>query len=287
MPGGTARMRDRNKMINFNKIWKNSITEQDFDVSKLTIHDKLNEKFWIRGKLKEDVTEKLMEIAQDFFKSLQDEVPGIPDFEDVTFTGSLASYNYHDLSDIDLHIILDFNKIQESPEILEKFFTVKRIQWNNSHRIMILGHEVEIYIQDSNEEHIANGVFSILRQDWLEMPVKERVDIDYEGTKKKYSAISAEIKELSNMFHEKKYKEVHDYSIMLKEKIKRMRQSGLESSGTYSNENLAFKMLRINGELEILNSLKISSYDKMMSLESGSSIKVKIQENWSNFVSGI
>jgi len=274
-------------MINFNKIWKNSITEQDFDVSKLTIHDKLNEKFWIRGKLKEDVTEKLMEIAQDFFKSLQDEVPGIPDFEDVTFTGSLASYNYHDLSDIDLHIILDFNKIQESPEILEKFFTVKRIQWNNSHRIMILGHEVEIYIQDSNEEHIANGVFSILRQDWLEMPVKERVDIDYEGTKKKYSAISAEIKELSNMFHEKKYKEVHDYSIMLKEKIKRMRQSGLESSGTYSNENLAFKMLRINGELEILNSLKISSYDKMMSLESGSSIKVKIQENWSNFVSGI
>lgn len=287
MPGGTARMRDRNKMINFNKIWKNSITEQDFDVSKLTIHDKLNEKFWIRGKLKEDVTEKLMEIAQDFFKSLQDEVPGIPDFEDVTFTGSLASYNYHDLSDIDLHIILDFNKIQESPEILEKFFTVKRIQWNNSHRIMILGHEVEIYIQDSNEEHIANGVFSILRQDWLEMPVKERVDIDYEGTKKKYSAISAEIKELSNMFHEKKYKEVHDYSIMLKEKIKRMRQSGLESSGTYSNENLAFKMLRINGELEILSSLKISSYDKMMSLESGSSIKVKIQENWSNFVSGI
>ena len=287
MPGGTARMRDRNKMINFNKIWKNSITEQDFDVSKLTIHDKLNEKFWIRGKLKEDVTEKLMEIAQDFFKSLQDEVPGIPDFEDVTFTGSLASYNYHDLSDIDLHIILDFNKIQESPEILEKFFTVKRIQWNNSHRIMILGHEVEIYIQDSNEEHIANGVFSNLRQDWLEMPVKERVDIDYEGTKKKYSAISAEIKELSNMFHEKKYKEVHDYSIMLKEKIKRMRQSGLESSGTYSNENLAFKMLRINGELEILNSLKISSYDKMMSLESGSSIKVKIQENWSNFVSGI
>jgi len=274
-------------MINFNKIWKNSITEQDFDVSKLTIHDKLNEKFWIRGKLKEDVTEKLMEIAQDFFKSLQDEVPGIPDFEDVTFTGSLASYNYHDLSDIDLHIILDFNKIQESPEILEKFFTVKRIQWNNSHRIMILGHEVEIYIQDSNEEHIANGVFSILRQDWLEMPVKERVDIDYEGTKKKYSAISAEIKELSNMFHEKKYKEVHDYSIMLKEKIKRMRQSGLESSGTYSNENLAFKMLRINGELEILSSLKISSYDKMMSLESGSSIKVKIQENWSNFVSGI
>ena len=226
-----------------------------------------------------------MEIAQDFFESLKDEPPSLPDFEDVTFTGSLASYNYNSLSDIDLHIILDFNKIEESREILEKFLTVKRIQWNNSHRIMILGHEVEIYVQDSNEDHIANGVYSILKQDWLEMPVKERVDIDYEATKKKYSAISSEVMELSNMFQEKKYKEVYDYSILLKDKIKRMRQSGLDRAGTYSSENLAFKMLRINGELEVLSGLKLSSYDKMMSIDKGSTVKISIQESWSKFMS--
>ena len=69
-----------------------------------------------------------------------------------------------------------------------------------------------------------------------------------------------------------------------KEKIKRMRQAGLAAEGTYSSENLAFKMLRINNELDNLNSLKISSYDKMRSLESGSAVKVKISENWNNFL---
>ena len=149
---------------------------------------------------------------------------------------------------------------------------------------MIFGHEVEIYIQDTNEEHIANGVYSVLRQEWNEMPIKERVDIDFESTKKKYQTISREIGELSYMFMNKKYDDVYKYSIKLKEKIKRMRQAGLAAEGTYSSENLAFKMLRINNELDNLNSLKISSYDKMRSLESGSAVKVKISENWNNFL---
>ena len=87
------------------------------------------------------------------------------------------------------------------------------------------------------------------------------------------------------MFQEKKYKEVYDYSILLKDKIKRMRQSGLDRAGTYSSENLAFKMLRINGELEVLSGLKLSSYDKMMSIDKGSTVKISIQESWSKFMS--
>ena len=66
-------------MINFNKIWKESIIEEEFDVSKLTINDKLNQKFWSSGRLEEEVTKKLMEIAQDFFESLKEEVPSLPD----------------------------------------------------------------------------------------------------------------------------------------------------------------------------------------------------------------
>lgn len=271
-------------MTNFNRIWKASLNEAEFDSSKLTIHDKLNNKFWKNGTLEEKVAVKLMEIAQDFFDSLKEDIQSIPDFEDVTFTGSLASYNYHDLSDIDLHLIVDFNELGDKKEILEKLFTAKRIQWNNEHKIMIYGHEVEIYIQDSNEEHIANGVYSVLKQDWMEMPVKSRVDIDFEGTKKKYYTISREIDELSEMFGDKKYKEVYDYSIKLKDKIRRMRRSGLASSGAFSNENLAFKMLRINKELETLSGLKLSSYDAMMSMTKNGSVQVNIAERWWRFL---
>ena len=101
-------------MNNFNANWKEYLLEDDFDKSKLMIKDKLNEKLWENGQLKEEVALKLMEIAQDFYESLQDEIKGLPNFEDVTFTGSLASYNYHNLSDIDLHLRVDFEKITES-----------------------------------------------------------------------------------------------------------------------------------------------------------------------------
>ena len=69
----------------------------------------------------------------------------------------------------------------------------------------------------------------------------------------------------------------------MKDKIRRMRQSGLEDEGVFSSENLAFKMLRINGELETLSGLKISAYDKMKSLDKKGSTKVDISEIWKQF----
>jgi hypothetical protein len=48
----------------------------------------------------------------------------------------------------------------------------------------------------------------------------------------------------------------------LKDKIKKMRQSGLEEGGEYSIENLVFKTLRRNGYLNKLNNIGIESYDK-------------------------
>ena len=268
---------------NFNTNWKEYLLEDDFDKSKLMIKDKLNDKIWENGQLKEEVALKLMEIAQDFYESLQEEIENLPDFEDVTFTGSLASYNYHNLSDIDLHLRVDFEKITESRELVEKLFTEKRIRWNNTHKIIIFGHEVEIYIEDTNEEHFANGIYSVLRREWIEMPTKQQVDIDFDATKKKYSMISKEVDQLSAMFDDEKYKEVFDYTNVLKDKIKRMRQSGLEDEGVFSSENLAFKMLRINGELETLSGLKISAYDKMKSLDKKGSTKVDISEIWKQF----
>lgn len=270
-------------MNNFNANWKEYLLEDDFDRSKLMIKDKLNEKLWENGQLKEEVALKLMEIAKDFYESLQDEIKGLPNFEDVTFTGSLASYNYHNLSDIDLHLRVDFEKITESRELVEKLFTEKRIRWNNAHKIIIFGHEVEIYIEDTNEEHFANGIYSVLRREWIEMPTKQQVDIDFDATKKKYEMISKEVDQLSAMFNNEKYKEVYNYTNVLKDKIKRMRQSGLEDEGVFSSENLAFKMLRINGQLETLSGLKISAYDKMKSLGSNNSVKVNISEIWKQF----
>jgi hypothetical protein len=66
---------------------------------------------------------------------------------------------------------------------------------------------------------------------------------------------------------------VYGLAEKIKGKIKIMRQSGLSKEGIYSAENLAFKILRNNGLLEVLSTLKSLSYDKLMS---SGDIKIKI-----------
>ena len=53
----------------------------------------------------------------------------------------------------------------------------------------------------------------------------------------------------------------------LKDKIKRMRRGGLERSGIYAPENLAFKMLRRSGDIEQLFSIYTQAYDQLYSLD--------------------
>ena len=271
-------------MQTYNKKWGEFIKEGSFDPSKFIIQKTLNTKIWTNGEIKEDVQRTLMNIAEEFYEHLSKEVEDIPELEDVIFTGSVASYNYHDLSDIDLHLILDFSKFKKNPELLEKYFTAKRINWNKVHNIMVNDHEVEIYIQDSNEDHMASGIYSLQNDEWIKKPKREEVSIDFETAKKKYKSLSKEILELQEMFYDGKYKQVHDHTIKLKEKIKKMRRSGLRDEGIYSSENLAFKMLRINLDLEKLSNLKTNSYDKMMSVTDSEKVEIKVQEVWRNFV---
>ena len=52
----------------------------------------------------------------------------------------------------------------------------------------------------------------------------------------------------------------------IKEKLKRMRRTGLDRTGIYSPENLAFKMLRRSGDIEQLFSIYTQAYDKIYSM---------------------
>ena len=109
--------------------------------------------------------------------------------------------------------------------------------------------------------------------DWIKKPAKEKVQMDVVAAEKKADTINNEIETLQNLFAKKKYRLVYGLSEKLKGKIKIMRQSGLDKQGIYSPENLAFKILRNNGLLEILSTLKTLSYDKIMS---SGDVKIKI-----------
>ena len=266
-------------MIKFNIERENFPKKTEFNTGLLKPKDSLYPKFWKNNNLNPLVARKLMQIADDIIKSLDLGV----DVEDIIITGSIASYNWHELSDIDLHIMLDYEKIDDNFDLVKRMLDQIRINWNKKHNIIIGGKEVELYFQHYTEPHEANGIWSLELEKWLVKPVKLNPEIDLITTEKKAEAIATQIEHLFKLFVDKKFKEAHDYAGKIKNKIARMRSMGLSDGGIYSPENLAFKMLRNSGYLEKLSALKIEAYDKMMSLKLN---KKFIDENkvWKNYL---
>lgn len=242
--------------------------------------DELFPKFWKNNNLNPIVGRKLIEIADEVIKSLDLGV----DVEDIVVTGSIASYNWHSLSDIDLHIMLDFEKIDDNFDLVKRMLDQIRINWNKKHNILIANKEVELYFQHYTEPHESNGIWSLELEKWLTEPVKLNPEIDIKTTEKKAEAIAQSIEHLFEIFKKEKYKEARDYAGKIKSKISKMRQSGLADAGIYSPENLAFKMLRNSGYLEKLSALNIQAYDRMMSLELEENNNVDFNKTWKDYL---
>jgi len=215
------------------------------------------------GIIDEEIGNRLYEIAKQFFARL--ELDWV-DIEDVIFTGSLANFTWSIYSDIDLHILIDYSKIDENLDLVKDYLRKSASLWNKNHDIQIKGFEVEIYIQDFNEPHYSGGVYSIKHDRWLEVPSRENPVIDYENVKKKAARLMDDIDEVSDLFLSHNYEDALKESIRIRNKIKKFRYSGLGKGGIFSVENLAFKALRRNGYLEKLSSLRMMSYDRTMSI---------------------
>lgn len=216
-------------------------------------------------KMKDEIRKRLLEISDDFIDSL-----GVQFFiHDIVLTGSLANFNWSEYSDVDLHIVIDFNEIKSNDgsdsflTIMKEFFDAKKNVWNEKHNIKIKGFDVEIYVQDSEEPHISSGVYSVLNDEWLIEPRKETPDIDDRKILEKGEEF---IKKIENLINNKDDKNILSKIELLRKKIKKFRQSGLESGGEYSYENLTFKLLRRNGYIKKLLDLKNNITDKKLSI---------------------
>lgn len=226
------------------------------------VNDELEPTIWQDDKLNPEVRENLLKIAKDFLTDLPFDIEP----EDITLTGSLANYNWSKYSDIDLHIVVPFSKIDENIELVRQFFRNLQANWNAKHDIRMMDYEVEIYFQDSEEPHISTGLYSILNDEWLTKPKKENISLDYANMEKKARDISERISKIEKMMDDEDLDTVLDAIDRLRAKIRNMRKTGLESTGEYSVENLAFKVLRRSKELDRLADLKAKAYDEALSL---------------------
>lgn len=215
------------------------------------------------SKMKKDIRNRLLEISDDFINSF-----GVEFFiHDIVLTGSLANFNWSEYSDVDLHILIDMSELGENTSlttiIMKEFFDAKKDVWNKNHEIKIKGFDVEVYVQDLNEPHISSGVYSILHDKWEIEPKKEMPNIDDRKILEKGEEFAKKIDSLVSFGPKpenlSKIKE-------LRKRIKKFRQSGLESGGEFSYENLTFKLLRRNGYINKLLKLETEIKDTKLSI---------------------
>jgi predicted nucleotidyltransferase len=234
-------------------------------LNSFVIKDTLNQEIWPNNKLSDEVRKNLIKIAQDFIRDL--EIPKNVIIKDIIFTGSLANFNWSKFSDIDLHIVMDFNQFDADPKIIEDYFYAQKTIWNQEHDITIYKYPVELYVQNLNKNLVATSVFSVLNNKWIKIPSREDFSVDKQKIKDKASSFIYQLKDVKQDYIDKKFDLVVKKVTKIKNKIKQMRNAGLERGGELSIENLVFKVLRRTEFMDILDSYKAKSYDKLLSVD--------------------
>ena len=109
----------------------------------------LNPKLWTRECLKKGMTYKLLRIAKAFFEFL--ELPENVQVLDVILIGSNANYNWTATSDIDLHVVINYQAVGKNLHLVKNYLMAKKSIWNNNYPLKYKGMDIELFAQDWND----------------------------------------------------------------------------------------------------------------------------------------
>lgn len=283
-----------NKLVMDIDTTKNNVNEA-LDLSSFEVKDKLNPDFWKDEILDSRARLKLLDIADDFTDFLN--VDWVEP-EDITMTGSLANYNWsEEFSDIDLHIIIDYKKVDKRTDFVAEYFKSKKELWNQNHQdIKIYGYPVELYVQDKTEPHASTGVYSLETNKWLVKPQrKEPTKANLSAAEKDAESWIDKIDNLLGRYYPdltdgQKEDVLNDLDKTFND-IKQDRRKGFDNGGDEMNkDNLTFKILRRNGYLDKVWDKKNEIYDDLMSINEGignsDTLIIYHRVDWDGYTSG-
>jgi hypothetical protein len=211
------------------------------------------------------VRQNLLEIAYQFIDSFGLDVV----IDDIIVVGSIANYNWSKFSDIDLHILVDYNQFSNKlKNLYVEYFDLKKIVFNQKRDIKMFGYDVEVFVEDSDIKAVSGGVYSIFEDEWLSKPKKDSIDKpDLQSVKQKSKQWMRIIDGVLENIVDESPEEIKNTIKKYKNKLKKYRQCGLEKGGEMSTENLVFKVLRRNGYIEKLYNTPMDIIDKKLSLD--------------------
>jgi hypothetical protein len=209
----------------------------------------LNPKLWDGESLKPGLAHKFLRIAKAFFEFL--ELPDNVQVLDVLLIGSNANYNWTDKSDIDLHVVINYQAVGDNLHLVKNYMMAKKSIWNNNYPLTYKGMDIELFAQDWNDRlHSSVGQYSLMKGKWLKQPNSDVVSVDDEVIEAKAAPLEYEIENLKT---DDPQLETKIKNILTR--LYKMRQTGLEAEGEYAVENLAFKRLRNHGLLDRLKEM--------------------------------
>ena len=207
----------------------------------------LNPKLWDGTRLKPKLDKKFIRIAKAFYDFLEIDTPIL----DIILIGSNANYNWTEHSDIDLHVVIDYQSVNKNLHLVKNYMMAKKSLWNANYPLTYQGMAIELYAQDWNDKlHSTVGQYSLVKGKWIKQPSSETVSIDDDIIDEKARPIEYQIDSLAPTDPKLRIK---IENILLH--LRKMRQTGLEAEGEYSVENLAYKKLRNSGHLDRLKEL--------------------------------
>lgn len=238
-------------------------------IKSFIVKDTLNPKVWNnpdnikKAKLKPEVKKGLLDIANEFIDFI-----GVDFFiEDIEFTGSLANYNWSEYSDYDLHIIFDETQFKKSKDVYLDLFKTKKLIFNEKHNLKIKNYPVEVYPQPMEKPDASEGKYSLLKDEWVIVPKKDKPKINKEKLKHKIihwvDVVNKTLEDANNSSLEVSKTKIKNLS----NRLDKFRKSGLQKGGEFSNENLVYKYLRRSGLLDKVFNYHYKKRSKELSIE--------------------
>lgn len=230
------------------------------------IHDQLNPMLWDTDTnlLLPDVREALLNIYNDFLKSnFTDKSVTIP-VVDLHLLGSQAGYNYTEHSDIDLHLLVNFELLYETDDVLQLLYQTVTRKFNSDLDITVKDIPVELYIQDLKSVNRSTGVYSVFEDKWVREPglppeiSQETLETANEIADELITATQAVLDNKDTATLAQVEQLINDIYVV--------RKQSLTEFDEFSAGNLAFKILRNTGMLDEVKKLHKDLRGKELSL---------------------
>jgi hypothetical protein len=254
-------------IISFDEINATSLEEETLPKKlksdiEIEYHKNLNPQFWLNNHLKSGIRKNLLNLAKFYFKQLDLGV----ELKDIIFTGSLANYNYTDLSDVDLHLVIDYKKLTNDEDFAKEFFSNKRSIWADSNEIKVNGFPVEIYVQDVSQldDKGMGSMYSLLNNKWIKKPKYKLPQVEKHLITTKVNKYLDILNKISIM--DDSIKKVEAYNKVF-EKMRMDRKKATQKEGEFSVDNLVFKVLRNKGVFDIIKNNKKEIVNNLFSMK--------------------